>query len=119
MSTQDKQEKIKGRFDPILKTITDDDIRTFLDEVQGTQKCWFCGKNSLHPLAAQQRNPETGEMVPSEGLPAFFAMPIQSDIDEDFEIRVPAFSISCSSCGHTLSMSAIPLMNWKRGRDDG
>lgn len=114
MSDQEQESPIRGGFDPILNDITDDDLRAFLDDVQGTQKCGFCGKNALHPIRAQQPNPETGEMEISATDPAFFAMPIQSDLEQSFEVRIPAFTISCSACGYTLSMSAIPLMDWKR-----
>lgn len=109
----------RGSFDPILREITDDDLRAFLDHVQATQKCGFCGQNALHPIRAQRPVGETGEMEASTKTPAFFAMPIQSDLEEGFEVRIPAYAISCSSCGYTLSLSAIPLMQWKKEQVHG
>lgn len=118
MRKDDMGGNIKGGFDPIIKDITDQDLRDFLDYAKGTPRCWFCGQHALHPLRAQYRDPEGDELKTSENKPAFVAMPIQSDLDEGFEVRVPAFVMSCSNCGFSFNMSAVPLMAWKREKVD-
>ncbi len=118
MRQENIEQEVKGGFDPIIKEISEDDLRQFLDFAQVTPKCWLCGQNSLHPLRAQYRDVEKDELFVSKDRPAFVAMTIQSDLDEGFEVRVPAFVMSCSSCGFTYNVSAIPLMAWKRERID-
>lgn len=120
MSENQDKARVRGEFDPILKKITVDDVLEFLDSANGTARCWFCGQDSLHPLYAQEPDPDTGELRSPQNKPAFISMPVQSDMEGGFEVRSPGFVISCSNCGFSFNISAIPLMQWKRdqGHDD-
>lgn len=117
MSDEQKPD-IRGSFDPVLQDVTIEKLLTFLDESGAIPRCWLCGQHTLRPLQAQRPTSDSGDgnMVRVDA-PAFTDFEIQKDRDNDYAIIIPAFTMSCSNCGFTFTMSATPLIDWMKKRE--
>jgi hypothetical protein len=93
------------------------DIVSFLKERVGPTKCPICGHKEMGFIGSATQS-DDDELHFDPERPGIVGESIHEAADGSGTLKMPVYKLSCTNCGHLMTFSVGPVLDWKNG-DDG